>query len=112
MLATAKTVSDKLREKKYSPALFDARCVKPICQNLISDLKNFDFIFTIEDGIKTGGFGERINATHAFAFPDIFPETGTRKELFARYNLDAESIYKKIIEETTNGKQKKTQSGN
>ncbi|MCL2456250.1 MAG: hypothetical protein FWD19_01720, partial [Defluviitaleaceae bacterium] len=82
-------------------SVFDARFVKPIQKNLIDTLKNFDFIFSIEDGIIAGGFGERLAATLkkpvvAFGFPDIFPETGTRPELFARYGLDAESIYRTI----------------
>jgi 1-deoxy-D-xylulose-5-phosphate synthase len=104
---------------EFSPdevAVFDAKFVKPIDAELLKQLANFEYIFTIEDGIRTGGFGEQLQAAlpkevHTFAFPDIFPETGTRDELFARYELDAETI-KNIIKESTNAKQKKTQLGN
>jgi 1-deoxy-D-xylulose-5-phosphate synthase len=90
MFSTARAVTDMLSEKNIHANLFNARFVKPLDKNLISQLSNYEFVFTIEDGIKTGGFGERIKATHAFAFPDIFPETASRAELFARYGLDAE----------------------
>ncbi|MCL2356120.1 MAG: 1-deoxy-D-xylulose-5-phosphate synthase [Defluviitaleaceae bacterium] len=111
MLETAQEVVRLLQEKNFSPALFNARCVKPLDETLLSRLAKFEFVFTIEDGALIGGVGERIGATHAFAFPDTFPETGTRTELFARYNLNAEKIFKKIAE-VANGKkqQKKTKS--
>jgi 1-deoxy-D-xylulose-5-phosphate synthase len=126
MYSTAKEVADMLCEKT---GLYDAGFVKPFDEGLIAALEKYEYVFTIEDGVRSGGFGERLGAVlnnpicHAFGFPDIFPETGTRKELFARYNLDAESIYNKIEDiarscrggvpnqnkkETTNGKQKKT----
>jgi 1-deoxy-D-xylulose-5-phosphate synthase len=112
MRETAREVVRMLSHDKFSPALFNARSVKPICTDLIKNLTAYKYVFTIEDGVRLGGFGERLarqigdNFCHAFAFGDIFPETGTRNELFARYNLNAESIYKKIIEEISNGKQK------
>jgi len=105
MLETAKAVADMFESSK--PALFDARIVKPVCPNLLQSLAKFEYVFTIEDGAKIGGFGEQIRATHAFAFPDIFPVTGTRKQIFARYQLDAASIYKKIQEVLENGQNRK-----
>ncbi|MCL1884498.1 MAG: 1-deoxy-D-xylulose-5-phosphate synthase [Defluviitaleaceae bacterium] len=115
MLETSYNIIERLTKDGYSPALYDARIIKPPDEDLIRKLKKFDFVFTIEDGIKTGGYGESVNShvkvTKAFAFEDVFPKTGSRKELFARYGLDAESIYKKIIlhlKENKNGKQKKT----
>jgi len=112
MLETAQAVADKLLQNGFSPALYSARVIKPVCNELLQQLSNYEYIFTLEDGARIGGYGERIHATHAFAFPDTFPETGTRKELFARYELDAENIYKKILEVLKNGKQKKTQPAN
>ncbi|MCL1862362.1 MAG: 1-deoxy-D-xylulose-5-phosphate synthase [Defluviitaleaceae bacterium] len=107
MLPTARAVADILEEKGHAPALFNAGILKPICEHLMKKLEKYDYVFTIEDGIKIGGFGERLKSTHTFAFPDIFPQTGTREELFTRHHMDAISIVKKILEATTNGKQKK-----
>lgn len=115
MIETAWQVVQRLIDSKVwqNPALLNARCVKPIDPALTAKLAQFEYVFTIEDGARLGGFGEKLSLAvaetankklvfHTFAFPDIFPETGKRKELFARYNLDAESIYKKI-EVLTNG---------
>ena len=105
MLDTARQVAEKFSaEQNESVGLYNARFVKPIAPDLIAQLRKYDYVFTIEDGIKIGGFGEKLALSlseenvkvHNFAFPDIFPETGTRTELFTRYELDAESIYKKI----------------
>ena len=94
MLETALAVVDKLREHGHSPSLYNARFVKPFLQ----DLQSYKHVFTIEDGVLRGGFGQSINATHAFAFPDSFLETGTREELFKRYGLDAPAIAEKILQ--------------
>ncbi|MCL2197441.1 MAG: 1-deoxy-D-xylulose-5-phosphate synthase [Defluviitaleaceae bacterium] len=106
MLPTSREVVDNLQKSGHNPALFNAGILKPICEHLMKKLEKYDYVFTIEDGVKIGGFGESIKSTYAFAFPDKFPETGTRKELFARYHLDAHNISKRI-EAITNGKQKK-----
>jgi 1-deoxy-D-xylulose-5-phosphate synthase len=100
-------IAMQVAEKFSDASHFHVEVVKPLDENLIKRLAKFKYVFTIEDGVRLGGFGESIRATHAFAFPDDFLCTATRKELFTRYNLDAESILKKI-EECTNG-QKKTQ---
>jgi len=98
MLETALVVVDKLRESGYSPALYNARFVKPVDAALVQELQNYKHVFTIEDAVLQGGFGQKINPTHAFAFPDSFLETGTREELFQRYGLDAQSIVEKILQ--------------
>lgn len=121
MRQTARAAAEMLRENGLAPALFETGAVKPFDEEILARLAKFEYVFTIEDGIVTGGFGERLAMEisqknrkkiffHNFAFPDIFPETGTRDELFARYELDAENIFKKINEVLKNGKQKKTQS--
>jgi 1-deoxy-D-xylulose-5-phosphate synthase len=103
MLETAKEVSEMFAQKI---SVYDAGFAKPIDENLIAQLEKYKYVFTIEDGVRRGGFGEHLRTVlqkpicHALGFPDIFPETGTRKELFARYNLDAKSIYKTIKEGT------------
>jgi len=98
MLETALAVVDKLCESGHSPALYNARFVKPVDAALVQELQNYKYVFTIEDAALQGGYGQNINPSHAFAFPDSFLETGTREELFTRYGLDAQSIAEKILQ--------------
>lgn len=52
-----------LKSKGLSVQLVDARFVKPIDKKMIEDLAdNFDYIFTVEEGIKRGGYGEGVTA--------------------------------------------------
>jgi len=96
MMATAKAVSAQLKALGHSPSLYNARFIKPIDADLIKQLKTYRHIFTIEDGIETGGFGAQVKQilpnSHIFAFPDRFIETGTRAQLFERYHLHPEGI--------------------
>ena len=98
MLETALAVVDKLREKGHSPGLYNARFVKPADAKLVQELQNYKQVFTIEDGVLRGGYGQNISPTHVFAFRDSFLETGTREELFARYGLDVSSVAEKILQ--------------
>ncbi|MEG2246784.1 MAG: 1-deoxy-D-xylulose-5-phosphate synthase [Peptostreptococcaceae bacterium] len=51
-----------LNNININPTLVNARFLKPIDENLISELlKNHRYIVTIEDNVITGGFGSRIN---------------------------------------------------
>ncbi|MCL2708883.1 MAG: 1-deoxy-D-xylulose-5-phosphate synthase, partial [Defluviitaleaceae bacterium] len=49
-----------LREAGRSPALFNARFVKPLDMGLVSQLASFEFVFAIEDNIRPGGYGARL----------------------------------------------------
>ena len=77
-------------------------------------LKSHSVIFTMEEGIQSGGFGEAVAAWQQYrrtfqrqlldkeakvciiALPDKFIEHGSVKELKKKYHLDAESIAKKV----------------
>jgi len=106
MLETAMEVVQKLNNNGHKPALFNARFIKPLDMDLAVRLADFDYVFTIEDGVRIGGYGSRLLAEllqtskpprfYSFAFPDSFPGIGTRAELFKKYKLDADSIAKKI----------------
>jgi len=96
MLETALSATKILQSQGHNPSLYDARFVKPIDTALLAKLQTYQHVFTIEDAAAIGGFGSRINPTHAFAFPDKFIEPGRREQLFKRYGLDANSIAEKI----------------
>ena len=96
MLGTALATVDKLKAMGINPSLYNARFVKPLDMDLVKKLASYAHVFTIEDATRLGGYGSRLEADHAFAFPDSFIETGTREELFKRYRLDATAIAEKI----------------
>ena len=110
MFDTACDVCESLMKKGYKTTVFNAKFVKPIEETLISELADYKYIFTIEDNIEIGGFGQNLFAIlnrhidlsekvmRCFAFPDKFIEHGTRGELLAKYELDSDGILKRIYE--------------
>ncbi|MBR6400097.1 MAG: 1-deoxy-D-xylulose-5-phosphate synthase [Firmicutes bacterium] len=92
------------------PTLVNARFSSPLDINMARDLyKNYKYVFTAEDNVLRGGFGSVMAQAFAgmdgdgarlysFGFPDCFVEHGTKAQLYKRYGLDAESMYKKIGE--------------
>lgn len=110
MMDEAADVYSCLIEKGYNPTLINARFASPMDTGLISDLvKNYKYIFTMEDNIYSGGFGALLaqrlcefgiedNVIYNFAFPDMYIEHGNRDLLFDRYGMSAEKIFKKIIQ--------------
>ena len=108
MADTADRVYQKLLDDGYIPSLVNARFVNPIDTELIEDIrKNYKYVFTIEDNIKSGGFGSKLNEclienevfgkiVHNFAFPDVFVKQGTKNEIFQEYGLNFENIFEKI----------------
>ncbi len=108
MADTAFEVYNKLVEKGYLPALINARFVNPIDLELVEDIReNFEYVFTIEDNVCSGGFGSKLNQAFAdnfvfgkkvcnFSFPDVFVAQGSRAEIFEKYGLDADSIFTKV----------------
>lgn len=108
MFETVLNVCKKLENDGFNPVLYNARFVKPMDTEMIKHVcGKCKYIFTVEDGIKNGGFGslvmeeaENQNYTghiHSFAFDDKFIEHGTREQIFERYGLDSEGIYKTAV---------------
>lgn len=102
-------VYNKLLENGLNPALINPRFISPIPKKLIDELKNYEYIFTLEDHILTGGFGFNLNneliknkifnkKIFNFAFPDKFIEHSNIKELHLKYGLDSGSLFLKITE--------------
>ena len=68
--------------------------------------KTFSRIITIEDGVISGGFGQRVlefMCEHGYSanvnrlgVPDRFIEHGTQQELYKECGFDADSICKAI----------------
>lgn len=91
----------------YSIAHYDMRFVKPLDEHLLHEIgKRFKKIITIEDGVRSGGFGSAILEwlnDHEYhpqiirmGIPDQFIEHGTVKELKGIVGIDITHIQKNI----------------
>jgi len=97
-----------LEEKGVNCSLYNARFVKPLDTDLLSNLvETCDKIVTVEENSLLGGFGEAVVAevdekgykgeTLKLGIPDRFIEHGTRDELLSMLGLDPEGIVKSIM---------------
>lgn len=93
--------------KALSVAHYDMRFVKPLDEAILQEIADkFSRIITIEDGVRSGGFGSAVvewMADHGYSpqvtrlgLPDNFVEHGTVEELHAIVGLDEESIIREI----------------
>jgi 1-deoxy-D-xylulose-5-phosphate synthase len=99
MMDTALLAAEELRRYGINVGLYNARFIKPLDMGLVAALSGYDYVYSLEENVRSGGYGARLSEAlprtvpfRAFAFPDTFVEQGTRDELFKRYKLDAESI--------------------
>ncbi|MBQ9519826.1 MAG: 1-deoxy-D-xylulose-5-phosphate synthase, partial [Firmicutes bacterium] len=110
MMDEAVGVYERLIKDGHKPTLINARFSSPIDMDMAEDMfKNYKYVFTVEDNVLRGGFGCMLAQAFAkigtggallqcFGFPDKFIEHGTKAQLFERYGLDSEGLYKKIKE--------------
>ena len=109
MLEKAVMARAYLRAAGYDLGVVDVRTVKPLDLSLLQE--GVTRIFTVEDGILTGGFGEQTAAAvpeglhvTSFGWPDAFIEHGAPDDLYEMYGLDARSLagrIRKELERTT-----------
>ena len=109
MVKTGEAVYRMLKEKGEAPTLINARFVKPLDEKMLDRLaENHDLLVTIEENVKSGGFGmavtDYMRRKHPqvrvliFAVPDQFIEHGNPEKLKEKLGLDPVSIYEKIKE--------------
>jgi len=106
MAETAAVVRQRLADDGFLPVHINARFIKPLDGAMLQRLREFDYVYTLEDNALAGGFGAAVmtalNSTSSgtkiklFAFPDEFIKQGTRGEIFKQYGLDADGIYAAI----------------
>ena len=107
---TARQVYEMLKSMGYFCSLINVRFVKPLDTELLEELlENHDFFVTMEENVKSGGFGEHVaqyfNENHAeqmpkieyVAAPDVYVEHGNVNILKKELGLDAESVVKRIV---------------
>lgn len=96
-----------LAENGFSVAHYDMRFLKPIDTEILTEVgKKFKFIFTLEDGVISGGLGSAVlefMADNGFTpkvkrlgIDDHFVEQGTPAELYRLLGLDTEGIVDKV----------------
>lgn len=108
MLKAAADAVEQLKADGYRPMLVNMRFINPLDgEMLLKAAEKCRYIFTVEDNLRKGGLGSRVLEFYSdtkgarasvtnLAFPDRYIEQGTQAQLFARYGLDAEGIYKSI----------------
>lgn len=108
MMEVALKVYEQLKEKGYSCSLINARFVKPMDERVLTKMaENHKLFVTMEDGIQSGGYGEKVEnfvyrnqlavKVLVNAIPDQYVEQGSISELRKEIGLDAESIVEKVI---------------
>lgn len=111
MVKTGVEICEKMKEEGKEITLVNARFVKPLDEKILDVLaQEHSLIVTMEENVKCGGFGEAaadyLRRTHpqvkvlTVALPDRFIEHGNLEKLKALAQIDAESIYRRIKEET------------
>ena len=108
MMEEAYKVWEGLKEKGYSCTLINSRFVKPMDEAVLRELAgNHKLYVTIEEGVETGGYGQRV-ANYVFreklpvqvlvnAIPDKYIEQGSIGLLRKEILLDAGSIVEKTV---------------
>ena len=107
MLNTALKIRKKLNSKKNPIGIVHCPSIKPIKENEIKKIFNKTInVITIEEHSIIGGLGSTINEILKtqknkkivnLGFPDVFVKGyGRQHEMLKKYNLDFDSIFKKI----------------
>ncbi len=104
----ALTAADKLFWQGYKTAVINARFVKPLDEELILKwAEKTEKVITVEENILAGGFGSAVMELFerkGLNYPlkrlgigDCFVGHGTRSEMLACCNLDADGIFREAI---------------
>lgn len=107
-IITALEISQLLEEEGINAAVIEAACLFPLDEKGLDQIaQDYDYLFTLEDGILEGGFGESVFAylmTHnkkikgkAFGYETGMISHGEVSEVLKREGLDAVSLKTKIL---------------
>jgi 1-deoxy-D-xylulose-5-phosphate synthase len=104
VLANCLAAAEILEDEGIDVSVINARFVKPIDHNMISEVINESkFVVTVEEAMLMGGFGSALleaanemrldtSCVHRLGVPDRFVPHMDRHEIFAELKLDAEGI--------------------
>lgn len=110
MVETAMQTADLLQAEGRECTVVNMRFVKPFDEALIESLvPEHPLLVTLEENVRSGGFGEHVAAylssrhpqirQKIIALPDCYVKQGSPAELKAKLGLDAESVCRRILEE-------------
>jgi len=108
MLASGREAINLLNERSIFPSLYDVNVVKPLNTGFLQQLsKKYTILLTVEDASLSGGYGEGVKAliqshehtarVYSLGFPAEIIEHASTHEIFAKYDLDAQGIFKTIL---------------
>ena len=109
MVKTAEQVRRNLKGIGYSCTLVNGRFIKAVDTDILEELaKDHRLIVTMEENVRSGGFGERVQdyivdrelPVHVLeiTLPDEYVEHGNVSLLYEEVGIDADSVTKRIIE--------------
>ncbi len=108
MVRPALEAADQLRQHGIYATVLDMYCVKPLdSEAVIKAAEAAKLVVTVEEHAPFGGLGSMVSQVVGancprkvinMALPDSPVITGTSKEVFSYYGLDAEGIAKTIME--------------
>jgi 1-deoxy-D-xylulose-5-phosphate synthase len=110
MVKIALEAGEILHSQGIKPSVVNARFVKPIDEELLSEIvHSHSLLVTLEENSIYGGFGSFVSEICCknkwqiplliFGLPDKFAPHGSVKELFSFLKIDASSIAEKILRE-------------
>ncbi len=105
MVEVALKAEEVLRKKGVEVSVYNCRGVKPLDEDALMEIRNFPWIITVEEGMKSGGFGSSVlmelkgyrDRITVMALEDVFVEHGTRKELLESVGLSADRIVENAL---------------
>lgn len=108
MVKPAADAAKLLEEKGIHATVVDMYCIKPLDKDtIIKAASNVKAVITVEEHAPYGGLGSMVSQVVGsecprkvvnLALPDAPVITGTSKEVFDHYGLNAEGIAKKALE--------------
>lgn len=102
MVLPSLEAASMLEKQGLSGAVINARFAKPLDRDLFDKIsKGARFIFTVEEGVLSGGFGSAVQEALGcpvirLGLPDEFIPHGKREILLEKYGLTAQGIADKI----------------
>ena len=107
MIPSCMEICKGLKDDGYDPTFVNARFVKPLDVDLLDELaKDHSLFVTVEENVKSGGYGERVSAYMEACHPEIrvlsaavwdrFVPQGNVESLRSRIGLGVEDIRQAI----------------
>lgn len=98
--------AELLATRGISATVIDPRWVLPVTSGLCAELSGYQFLATVEDGLRQGGVGSAICQalsdtgsflpSRQYGVSCDFPEHGTRTEVLKEFGLTAEAVAEDI----------------